>query len=766
MISLQHWPNRATRASGRFVTSGLTLLLIGGWATASATQSTADLSPPSAASASSGERTARAPYILQTVTVTAERRTENLQETALSATVRSGDQLKEAAVYTLQDLQSQTPSLSIQPPVSSETYINIRGVGIQQTSPVSSNGVAFYVDGVYVPSLIDTVDTFYDIANVEVLRGPQGTLVGSNADGGAIFVNSVKPSFDRIKGYVQQTFGNYGDYRTEGAINLPVFASVAARIAFVHETRDSFTTNIGATATSPVGPTYPPAQNQPGNVDFTATRLQVAYRPNDDLLITARFEPYESRTDGLAVKPYEPAALPLGEYFGKTPSPFYDPWAASHQQDAFLIDYDVPQYYIIQGDRTSVTAAWKTKWGFEVKDVMSRQVGHESDLTDSDDSSAPGNEYLTRRATFRDYTEELDLISTRPGAFQWVAGLYYLNTTGPLALKFTGPTTNAISLISYHRNYAVFASGTYQFTPEWSLTIGGRYSYDTLPRTEVSVGPVRDKTYTTTDSEPIGSAKVKWQASSETLVYASVATGYKAGGDNLDLPKFVAPPYKPETNIVEELGLKTEVLGKRVRLNADIFNSQYRNFQIQETLTKPVTAPNTQNVALAKIWGAEAEADGILNSLRWNLGVSYLKGATSGAFNYVGPTALTYEIPSGTTVPFAPKWMLTAGLQYAISAGDGTITPRIQYRFQAAQAVTIAHDIYPLSLGTTIPGHGTADLMLTYSAPMHWQVQAYLMNLSNREYIASVQPSATAGMVPQLAYGAPRQYGVRLSYAF
>ena len=704
---------------------------------------------------------------LHEVVVTAERRTENLQRVALSAVVRSGRQLKDESVYTLQSLQSQAPSLSIQPPVSSETYINIRGVGIQQTSPVSSNGVAIYMDGVYVPTLIDAVDTFYDLKNIQVLRGPQGTLVGANADGGAIFINSVQPSFNRVKGYLQQTFGNYNDYRTEGGINLPLSRHVAVRLAFVHETRDSFTTNIGATATSPIGATYPPAQNQPGNVDLTSTRFQASYKPSSNLLMTIRFEPYESRTNGFAVKPYEPAAAPLAKYFGITPSPFYDPWAAAHQADHFLINYDMPQYYVIKGDRTSLTAIWHTHWGVEFKEIASRQTGYESDRTDSDASSAPANEYLTRRASFAVYTEELDVISTLRSPFQWVAGLYYFNMRDPLVLSFHGPTTNALSLIAYHRNYAAFASATYQFTPKWSLTVGGRYSYDTLPRTEVAVGPVRNKTFTTTDTEPSVTGKIKWQASRVTLVYASISTGYKAGGDNLDIPpRLIVPPYKPETNIVEELGLKTEIFGGHVRWDGDVFNSRYRNFQIQETLARPITAPYTQNVSVARIWGVESEMDGFVNALRWNLGVSYLHGSTLGAFNYVGPTGLTYSIPSGTGIPFAPKWMVTAGVQDSIPIGNATITPRLQYHFQDTQTVTIAHNIYPFNLGTSIPAHGTADFMLTYHAPKHWQVQAYVTNLTNKDYIATSQPSATAGMVPQLAYGPPRQYGVRLDYQF
>lgn len=704
---------------------------------------------------------------IEVVTVTAQRRVQNLQKVALSAIVRTGAELKNQNVYTLQQLQNQAPGLSIQPPVTSETYINIRGVGIQQTSPVSSNGVAIYIDDVYIPSLIDTVDTFYDLKNVEVLRGPQGTLVGANADGGAVFINSVQPSFDRVKGYIEQTIGNFNDYRTEGGVNLPISDSLAARIAFVHETRDSFTKNIGATATSPNPTAYPPGQNQPGNVDFTATRVQVAYRPSNSFHVTFRFEPYQSRTDGFAKKPYEKAAGVLGAYYGLSPSPYYDPWAASHAGDHFLINYDMPQHFNISGQRSAITAVWHATPSVELKNIASYQSGYEDDRTDIDASSAPANEYLLRHAEFYTYTEELDALSTSSDALQWSAGLYYLNERKPLVLSFNGAHATALSLIAYTQNYGVFASGTYTFSPHWSVELGGRYSWDNLPRTEVALGPVHNKTFTTSDKEPSYSAKIKWQANQKTLVYASLATGYKAGGLNLDIPPhLIVPPYKPETNLVEELGLKTELLNGHLRFDGDIFNSVYRNFQIAETLTAPVTVPYTQNVSEASIQGAEAEITGAFSALQFNLGASYLDASTAKQFNFVGPTGITYSIPKGTAVPFAPRWMVTAGLQYSFPIGGGVLTPRLQYQYQAKQNITIAHNIYPLSLGATIPAHGTFDFMATFAAQKHWQIQAYVLNLLDRHYVSVAQLSPVAGMVPLDAYGPPRQYGVKLAYRF
>jgi iron complex outermembrane receptor protein len=711
---------------------------------------------------------------LTEVVITAEKKSENLQNVAVSATVRSGEELKMEGVQGLQTLQDQTPGLTIQPPLSSETFINIRGVGIQQTNPASSNGVAFYIDGQNIPSLIDTVDTFYDIQDVEVLRGPQGTLVGSNSDGGAIFVNSVQPSFDSVKGYLEQTIGSYTDLRTEGAVNLPLSDQFAARAAFVYETRDSYTRNVGPTATSPGPFPFPSAQNQPGNVNFDAVRLQLAYKPSDSFQLTLRYEPYQSRTDGFAVKPDEAAVGPLATYFNiNPPTHFLDPYAAAIQGQAFRIDYDTTQYYNIVGQRSSATAVWHITDGIELKSTTSHQNGYESDQTDVDASSAPANVYLIRKASFHVFTQELNVLSTGPGPFQWVAGVHYLTTKGPLQLEFVHGGGGPLSVISYHRNEAVFASGTYSFSPQWSFTLGGRYSYDNQPFHEIGNPPIPNEYFVTTDSEGTGTAKLNFQVTPDTLIYASVANGYKAGGINLQIPPIIKPPpFQPEKNVVEELGLKTTLFDNHLRFNGDVFDSQYKQFQLQETIIASpapgikIPAPYTQTPGSATIWGAEAEFTAAFQQLQGNLGASYLNAKSSSVFPYTGPTGILYQIPSGTTVPYSPEETVTAGIQYGFHVLNGLVTPRVQYQYQALQYITMAHNIYPLNLGTSIPGHGTADFRLTYTAAAHWQLEAYVNNFTDRTYIAEVIGSPTAGAVPGFAYGAPLEAGGRFTYRF
>ncbi len=693
---------------------------------------------------------------IQQVVVTALRRTENLQKVPVAASVLSGGELQKQGITTVQDLQKNVPGLSIQPAASSETFINIRGVGLQQTNPASSNGVAFYVDGQYVPTLIDTVDTFYDLASVEVLRGPQGTLVGSNSDGGAIFVNSAQPTLDRTKGYIQQTFGNYSDFRTEGAVNVPVTDELAVRLAFVRETRDSFTKNIG----NPTGGQMPQSPNQPGNVNFSAVRLQALYQPSADFSATVRVEPYQSRTDGYANKPDMSSISPA--------NPGYDPYAAKIQNQPFKIDYNTPQYWNITGQRSGLTLKWNGLGFAQVKSITSYQTGSESDMGDVDASSSPGSFTQVRRSTYTTLTQELDLISTQQSPLQWVTGLYYLSEQAPLQLTFSDPApfhSVSLNLVSKHETIGIFGSATYKITPDLALSVGLRGSHDNLPFQEkICTGfPQPCGNYSTSDSEFNYSAKLNWQIAPSSMAYLSVSTGYKAGGINLQIPDigFTPPPFRPETNTVYELGAKTTLLDRHLQIDADVFDSQYKNYQLQEFLGG---LPATQGPGSATILGAEAQVKARMGGFTADLNASYLDGTTNKAFSYFLNTGGAAAIGSGTVIPYAPKAVVNAGLEYAFDAFDGTLTPRVQYQFQDSQFILITHAAVP-GPDNVIPAHGTLDFHLTYESPKNWLIEAYVLNLTNSTYLAGVnqnpQPAAN-----WLMYGPPLEFGARLQYQF
>src|SRR5580698_122374 len=202
---------------------------------------------------------------LEEIVITAQRRSENLQTVPIAVTALPGGDLAGKAITSVADLQYATPSLSIGN-AGLTNSVNIRGVGLASGSPAVANGVATYVDGLFYPPIVST-NQFYDIADIEVLRGPQGTLVGSNSTGGAIFINSRNPKLGETDGYVSVGAGNYGEVNAEGAVNLPANDVLAFRAAGEYQSRDSFYKSIG------------PMYTDAGSLNEKSGRISMLFKP-------------------------------------------------------------------------------------------------------------------------------------------------------------------------------------------------------------------------------------------------------------------------------------------------------------------------------------------------------------------------------------------------------------------------------------------------------------------------------------------------------
>src|ERR1019366_8092368 len=261
----------------------------------------AQSAPPAADSNNNG---------LEEIVITAERRSENLQSVPIAVTVLKGGDLDGKAVASIADLQYSTPSVSIGD-AGLTNAVNIRGVGLASGSPAVANGVATYVDGLFQPQIVST-NQFYDIADIEVLRGPQGTLVGSNSTGGAIFINSQNPRIGEPDGYVRVGTGNYGTADAQGGVNLPVNDVLAFRAAGKYGSRDSFYTSIG------------PLHTDAGSLDEKSGRLSMLFKPGEFQAL-AKIEYTDRNTGGYAATP-----IPETQYAQYAPT------------NPFELSYDTP----------------------------------------------------------------------------------------------------------------------------------------------------------------------------------------------------------------------------------------------------------------------------------------------------------------------------------------------------------------------------------------------------------------------------------------
>lgn len=711
-----------------------------------------------------GAPQARPDSTVTEVVITAQRRSERLDKVPIAASVVSGKELKDRDVKAIGDLVAQTPSLSVQNS-GFLNFVNIRGVGLQATNPATSSGVAIYSDGFFIPHETAINDSFYDMSQVEVLRGPQGTLVGQSSTGGAMFATSVQPSFDRVKGYIQQTIGNYDFFRTEGAINLPASDTLAIRVAGHIDKRDSYFDNLTPVAGSP----------HPGDLRASSARIGVKWDPSSAVDVYLKSEIDINHGDGIPGKPY-------GEIAGTSPSVIANPAL----RDPFTISYNSPSDHSYQLWRNSLEIRWRLSDHLTLRSLSGYQTVHSSDLVDQDFNNL-ANSTLALRVDETTYEQELNLISDFPGPFNFVFGAFYLHDETPTHLVNDGGTYGAgfpffhnvfvkIDVLPAEESYAAFAQGTYNFSDQWQLVAGGRINYDkktiagttTLVIPPVGLQPVAGETSTT---EPTGKLALNYFPNDWTTLYVSASRGFKAGGTNPVEP-FI---FEPETINAYEAGLKTSLFDRRLRLSGAAFYYDYNNMQVLLDTSNPFLAPSgqqtVQNVPKATIYGAEFEAISQMGQLTLNGSVGYTHSridegtATDFRYPFLGPQNL-----AGLPLAYAPKWTANVGATYTVPLSFGSLAARIQYSYTSRQYAypfaVVDPQIGPPTqnandgINDVLKARGLLDLHLTLAMDNGLSLEAYSTNLNNAVYNVGGQ-----GNLAEIL-GAPREYAVRLSYNF
>ncbi|GAB1256365.1 TonB-dependent receptor [Aurantivibrio plasticivorans] len=692
--------------------------------------------------------------VLEEIVITSERREVNLQETPISATVLTGDSLIQKGVDNVDELQQVAPSLAINT-YNRSTFINIRGVGIAQSAPTSNPGVAYYIDGVLIPHEQFIGQSFYDIGAIEVLRGPQGTLTGQNSTGGAIYVTTPKPHTDEFSGSIDQTLGSYGWSRTQVGANLPLATDVAAlRIAGVYETRDGWVDNKG-----------PSTGMDPGSSDLKSMRANLLLTPTDSQTYNFRYETFDYETGNIAVKDRN------------------DP-----NDDPFEISYDGRGYLDQKGYRASVEGRWDFSDNLALRALYSTQDGYTKDQTDGDrTSTAPAiptglpasgaNRALYPGRISRAQTDfetdilEVNLISEGNETVNWVAGAFFMSDDVPVILERDNYNTedfdtsnSTIQAEAKNTSKSVFGQIDANLSEALQLTFGARYSEDEQVYTRFALpGPPPPNCFpcdTTQESDKVtGRLGLNFFASEDTMLYGTLSRGYKAGGVNLDPRQGV---FEPETNDVLELGVKSELFDSRLRVNADVFYSDYADIQfasLRALFGPPL--PVTENAASASAYGFEVELTGAFNALGFNVGLSYLN-ATFDEDVVLNDTnaGANNTVEAGDTLPFSPDITFNAGIQYDFEVGDGTLIPRLQISHIDDQLATPFD--HP---ETRVDSRTLLDAKLTYLPTDELMIEGFVTNLRDEEYVASqIQNSSSATGGP--IYGAPRQFGLRAVYNF
>lgn len=686
------------------------------------------------------------------IIVTAQRRKEKLQDVAVSATAFDASALADKAVTNLADLQNASPALSISDGGITQS-INIRGIGLSSNSPSVTAGVATYVDGLFQPPIVQA-NSFYDLASVEVLRGPQGTLVGSNSTGGAIFINTQNPELDAgVGGYAMFGGGNYGSVQSEAAVNLPVSDTFGFRAAGFYRNRDSFYTSVG------------PFSNQAGKLREGGGRLTAMWKPGSFQAI-AKVSFNDRDTGGYAYRPI------LG-----TP---YEPFRVG---DIRTISFDTPVAERGRSFQASLELRQEFDSGIVLRSVTGYQNKRINALNDVDASTGPGGIAEDYFAGEKVYTQEINIISSTEGRFDWILGGYLQrNDIAIRILQDQGGFPTDIIGANQRTTTGLFAQGNYEIVPGLEAQLGARYStYKATGSGDVSIGrgipvfpptglPVASLAGSHKDSLATGKFALNWKVDPDNLLYGLVARGYKPGGFNSPTSNF-----DPERVISYEVGWKSAFLRNRIRTQVSAFYNQYANFQfnVVEASTGFV---GVENISTVKIKGIEAQVQGRFGGFGFDLNGAFvdsdlasvtfvntrqLGGGNLGPQCPVGaPFCFDYapyiQTTGGGPNLYAPRWTWGAGVEYEFPlGGDMSLTPRLNYAYVGEQFTYIGYS----RLSDRLNPRGLLSVIVTLKLADNLRIEAWGTNLTNKQYI-------TGQLNANEFYGAPREYGMKLNVTF
>ncbi|CAN5300589.1 TonB-dependent receptor [soil metagenome] len=718
---------------------------------------------------------------LDEIVVTAQRREENLQKAALAVSAVGGEQLTNQGVTQATDLSRLIPAVQISP-AHSFSQIYLRGVGTFGANSFAENSVAFNLDGVYLSRPAGPSGLFYDLSRIEVLKGPQGTLYGRNATGGAINLITNRPKLEAFEGYVNAEYGNYDTFKVSGAVNLPLGESAAFRIAGQLADHDGYFSD--------------------GSDDerTRAVRGQLMLAPAGapwDLTLSADYAHMGGIGGGGTIVPLVENESRLGasdprvqaayqSYFPTAPVPQIVIPNAGDQDNTFAGAHATLNVDLGFAQLTIVPAYRSTEY-----DVTSMSAGF---ILDIDEES------IQRSLEVR--------LAGDTGGFNWVAGAYYFDEDVKSDQNFDQASNQTLILSDLgSRSAAIFGQATYSLTDTFRLTGGGRYTSDTKEQdTEAHTRPfvgfvpgvfplqaiiIDIPTIALSDTT---SEKTTWKAGLEydlrpqSLLYASVSTGYKAGvlfsglgPDNIS---------RPEVLTAYTLGSKNRFLDNRLQLNVEAFVWKYDDQQISH-LGPVSVAPGifgpvflTDNAGALTIYGAEAELlfqvtdDDLVSANLQYLhteydSLAYQVYSTSGAPPAVGcpvsPTALVGASPaarifnidcSGRTGVNAPEWTLNLAYEHRFDLGQrGNLRFGADTRLQSSRFLTI--DFLPAA---SQDGFMKSNARLTYeTADERYAVTAFVNNIEDKyTYSGSVQSPVKNGVFYNRV-DPPRTFGLRVS---
>ncbi|EXS71218.1 TonB-dependent receptor [Sphingobium sp. Ant17] len=671
------------------------------------------------------DATADAGAQLGDIVVTGEKREGSIQKAPIAITAIQADALTAANITQVSQLDGTIPSVVTPRNGTPYRVISIRGIGSEATQTGSQPSVAYHVDGIYIGSPIATGVDLLDIARVEVLRGPQGTIFGQAATGGAMNIISNLPELGKFTGYGELAGGNYAYFRGTAVLNVPFGDTVAVRAAGQRLAHDGY------------------ARIDNGYREDDANRwngrLSLLWQPSDMFSAVLRYQHF------------------TGDEAGSAQKNILDP-----NPDPRVLTQDYPGRYKLDFDIAS--AELKLDLSFAtLKSVTSYQHMRNDNHVDRDRLNAATVGFydaiplwLNR---YRAITQEVNISSPRNNRLSWTAGVYYVDYretqnfvefagsgANPASFNIPKSAANGIPANLIYRldvdlkrkTYAAFGQATYHLTESLRMTGGLRYTRDELESYSLtSYGLFAPgELISQRDNHLTGRAVIEYDVAPRSMVYASFSKGYKPGGANLITgPLLNSKTYKAEDLDAVELGSKNRFFDDAVSLNLAGFFYKYKNLQFQQEDPIPYQG-GIANIPGAHIWGVEAEASWkATRNLRFDGNVTHLDGeftqdyfaldaasanaATQAAaalgFGAFDPYTINLRAQQvknlrGGTPPKLPKWSFGVSATHTAEIFGGELTSRAEWTHRGSYI----YRVFNAGSRDIVPAYDIVNLSFSY----------------------------------------------------
>jgi len=749
-----------------------------------------------AASADDGQKRVAA---LDEIVVVARRREENIQTVPVAVTAVSGKTIEKAGVTSVGQLGQQVPALVIAPTTSRATpAFAIRGQRQQDYLPTVDQSVAVYVGDLYLSRQFGIDQALFDIASVDVLRGPQGTLFGRNSTGGAIIIRPAAPT-DQFEGYAAATLGDYDRRQFEAVVNLPLADGVALRLGGMNFKRDGYVTNVIT-------------GDDIDNEDYSAFRASLRFAPRGGFSSTTVANYFKSDGGGtpFILSDVSPSNSAPVRTLGLEAS-MRGLLAQQKARGFYETAQDIEARTKVKTFDVQNSTAFKFGNGLMLRNIVGYRDTSFADLNGTDGSIARILE-IENKYDGDQFSNELQL-SGDAGVLNWITGLYYFRETGandttsytgsPVLDNFINPRLQQFSVVNVSKS--IYGQGTVDLAawkPGLTFTAGARYTWDernarlrsrqavgVAPGTPTLLGfPSPGERCLSTPADGFGAypdcsialsadfSKLSYNVSLEykpahgVLLYLATRQGYRSGGFNARAQlAYQLKPFRPEVVRDVEAGVKADwTVGEApVRTNLSVYYSDFKDAQrLAPNVIAGVVTTDVVNAAAANVKGAEFEFSIIpVSPLTLGGFVSYADAAYD---EYVvpGPGGVgVRDLSDSARFAQTPKWTysLNARLQIPTPSRVGDLSVSATYYHQSD--IYVSDNTEPAG---RVDGWGTLGLRADLERVGGAQVDlgVFVRNVTGEKYnVAGQTLNNDIGFASRIP-GAPRTVGISLRYSF